>query len=453
MKQELDVAATDIEDALQRVLKSEELSGANRLKSLLEYICAEYLAGRGDLILGKTIGIDVYGREPSPEGDVESIVRVDASRLRRRLSDYYAGSGSDDLVIISVPKGGYVPKFEQKPGSTPPGLKGFIAKTKNSSLHLRTLALLALGVSSAAVLLAVFPRTENQAPILASEPARSEELVRLLELSPVAVQARDLAKDGKALVFPTTEPERVIMADAVFQEAIKLDPSYYGGYAGASHTAAIRAGLAKTPEDAAQHFARSRELADKAFVLQPDAAWSLSAMALNVFLKRDFDKALKMSERAVQLSNGDPYIYGFDMIIAFFAGDFERAVESASAKIHEGQLNVNFNWRTAQANALFHLGEYDRAVKLHEEGIARGEPPAEVNLAHVIASRQAAGDETAARLLVQAYSRTWPDSRLALMLPRLFQNEEHAHAVLSLMLEAGWENPLSAVGADNADEF
>lgn len=448
MKQESEVSAAAIDDALQRILKSEELSGAKRLKSLLEYVCSEYIAGRGDQILGKTIGIDVYGREPSAEGDVESIVRVDASRLRRRLSDYYAGSGSDDPLVVSIPKGGYVPKFEHRPGSPRPELKWLTAKTANIGSSHVALVLLVVLFASTSVYLAFFPRAEKQTPSLVTELPNSEELVRLVELSPIAAQARDLAKDGRRLVFPATEPGRVKMAHAVFEETMKIDPNYYGGYAGASHTTAILAGIAETQEDAARQLAQSREFAEKAFVLQPDAAWSLSAMAMNSFLYRNFDEALDMSARAVELSGDDPYIRGFDMIIAFFSGDFERALESSSARIHEGGQQVDFNWRTAQANAWFHLGEYDRAVKLYEEGISQGEPPAEVNLAHVIASKQAAGDTEGARMLAQAFSRTWPESRLAVVLPLLFKNKEHAQAVLSLMLEAGWVNPLSVESSD-----
>lgn len=43
----------------------------------------------------------------------ESVVRVDAGRLRRKLEEYYGDVGKGDEVRLSLPKGGYTPTFEQ----------------------------------------------------------------------------------------------------------------------------------------------------------------------------------------------------------------------------------------------------------------------------------------------------------------------------------------------------
>ncbi|MGR3662925.1 MAG: hypothetical protein ACU0CA_17350, partial [Paracoccaceae bacterium] len=60
-----------------------------------------------ELIRGKTIAMDVYGRHPTSSGKSENVVRVDAHRLRRSLKEYYTAEGKDDPVQIWVDSGGY----------------------------------------------------------------------------------------------------------------------------------------------------------------------------------------------------------------------------------------------------------------------------------------------------------------------------------------------------------
>jgi hypothetical protein len=40
---------------------------------------------------------------------IDAVVRVDATRLRAKLNDYYATEGSADSLRISIPKGTYMP--------------------------------------------------------------------------------------------------------------------------------------------------------------------------------------------------------------------------------------------------------------------------------------------------------------------------------------------------------
>ena len=58
------------------------------------------------------IGNAVYGRSPPYDPRIDSTVRVEARRLRRKLQEYYSLEGKRDPVAISVPTGAYVPIFE-----------------------------------------------------------------------------------------------------------------------------------------------------------------------------------------------------------------------------------------------------------------------------------------------------------------------------------------------------
>ena len=64
-----------------------------RQSDLLSYLVAESLAGRGERIKATSIAVDVFGRDASFDQQRDTIVRVEAGRLRRKLEEYYQGDG------------------------------------------------------------------------------------------------------------------------------------------------------------------------------------------------------------------------------------------------------------------------------------------------------------------------------------------------------------------------
>lgn len=96
---------------LQTVLRSDAFVRAPRLARLLSYLCEKLLAGQGAQLKEYTIGIDVFERGPAFDQDTDSIVRVEANRLRKRLAEYYAGEGASHALQIAIPVGRYVPEF------------------------------------------------------------------------------------------------------------------------------------------------------------------------------------------------------------------------------------------------------------------------------------------------------------------------------------------------------
>lgn len=103
--------------AVERVLQSPEFASATRLSSFLGHVVREALAGRGPALKGYAIAVDVFGRPADFDQSTDPIVRVEASRLRRALAQYYQGSGAADPVIIGLPRGGYVPVFQWREGT------------------------------------------------------------------------------------------------------------------------------------------------------------------------------------------------------------------------------------------------------------------------------------------------------------------------------------------------
>ncbi len=105
------IGRADIEEQLSRLLSSAQLAAAPRMQSLLKYLVKAALDGDGERLKGYAIGIDVFGRSDEFDPRIDSIVRVQAGRLRKLLQDYYEGDGSSDPVWITLPKGSYAPVF------------------------------------------------------------------------------------------------------------------------------------------------------------------------------------------------------------------------------------------------------------------------------------------------------------------------------------------------------
>jgi len=97
---------------LNRILSSPHFVDTSRMKRFLTYVVDETLAGRANLIKGYTLGIEVFDRPENFDPQADTIVRVQAGQLRRRLDLYYSTLGQSNPVRIVIPKGAYVPKFE-----------------------------------------------------------------------------------------------------------------------------------------------------------------------------------------------------------------------------------------------------------------------------------------------------------------------------------------------------
>jgi hypothetical protein len=108
------------EEHLRVILASKIFKRAPNLSTILSYICAEYFAGQIANIREYSIAVNALGRLPSFRPDEDSIVRVEVSRLRKRLQRYYALDAPDSAIQIRIADSGYIPQFVRKPGSKSP---------------------------------------------------------------------------------------------------------------------------------------------------------------------------------------------------------------------------------------------------------------------------------------------------------------------------------------------
>ena len=101
-----------VQQQLDRILASRQFVDTTRLARFLKYLVDQTLAGNDDALKGYSIGLDVFDKPDDFDPAIDTIVRVQASKLRSRLDLYYATEGSDDPLRILVPKGSYVPVFQ-----------------------------------------------------------------------------------------------------------------------------------------------------------------------------------------------------------------------------------------------------------------------------------------------------------------------------------------------------
>lgn len=99
---------------VEAILTSGMFQRAPLLENMFRYICDRHFQGRCDLIKEYTIAVEALGRPAEFDPKKDSIVRVEAHRLRKRLYQYYQGPGAAHCVRITIPNGQYAPTFIQQ---------------------------------------------------------------------------------------------------------------------------------------------------------------------------------------------------------------------------------------------------------------------------------------------------------------------------------------------------
>jgi adenylate cyclase len=125
-----DPADAEIRAALEKILGSAGFRNSERMRRFLRVAVERTLAGASDQLKEFSLGHDVFDRGQGYDPRTDSIVRVEARRLRKKLRTYYEGEGLLDKVVIELHPGKYVPSFSRGAVATAPeGEKGLDPKT------------------------------------------------------------------------------------------------------------------------------------------------------------------------------------------------------------------------------------------------------------------------------------------------------------------------------------
>src|SRR5450759_1789779 len=176
---------------LDRIIASATFAEAERGRKFLRFVVELALAGRVVEIKESVVAVEVLGRAASFDPRSDPIVRVEAGRLRSRLAAYYQSEGCSDAVVIDLPKGGYVPQFQERqpPEQTP-------IPTAQPT-HLPLLLMGAALCGSLATWVAL--RVHYEAPIL-----REPTLLSVLAPEGSSIVNSSISPDGRHLAITAT---------------------------------------------------------------------------------------------------------------------------------------------------------------------------------------------------------------------------------------------------------
>jgi Tol biopolymer transport system component len=132
---------------LDSILASAVFSRSPHLRRFLSFIVEQTLAGHGPRLKEAVLAHELYGKGTDFDAGNDPVVRVDARRLRDKLREFY--EGRSDPIVISLPKGSYVPVFEARsiPAAALPKTRRVTQLTR-TRIVLGGLALVLMGVTT-----------------------------------------------------------------------------------------------------------------------------------------------------------------------------------------------------------------------------------------------------------------------------------------------------------------
>lgn len=114
-----------IRTQLERVLASPEFAASQRKRRFLSYIVDQTLRGQSEHLCAYDIALHAFDRDLRFDPQTDPLVRIAARRVRDSLDHYYLTAGQRDPIKIVIPKGRYIPQFQQVPASV-------VAETKTT---------------------------------------------------------------------------------------------------------------------------------------------------------------------------------------------------------------------------------------------------------------------------------------------------------------------------------
>ena len=321
---------SEIDGQVARIAVSRTLHSSASLVRLLQFIVSETQAGRANELKEYTLGTEVLGRGAEFDPRVDTIVRVQARRLRAKLREYYEAEGKDDPVVIRLERGSYVPRFEARPVGPDPA----VAAASRLRRGWATVGLVALIAAVGGLLWFGVAR-----PTVASQAAANGHIAN--------PEAHALYLQAKAAYAKGTR-EGLSESVTLFQKATRADASYVPAYTGLAYAYLFQSSNFLPPSDAmpkARDAARAALALDQANI---EAHTALGQVAL--FYEWDLDAAQASARRAFALN---PY--------SSAAHELQSQILTARARFDEAQKEIE---RAQEADPLSVTLAYDAGWNL-----------------------------------------------------------------------------------------
>ena len=106
-----EISADMIRAQLDLLVRDEVFRSSKRSVAFLKYVVEQTLGGSADQIKERTIGVEVFGRDPTYDTNGDHIVRTAATELRKRLATYYVDEKHRSELRMGLVPGSYIPRF------------------------------------------------------------------------------------------------------------------------------------------------------------------------------------------------------------------------------------------------------------------------------------------------------------------------------------------------------
>jgi tetratricopeptide (TPR) repeat protein len=401
---------------VERMTASAVFRNSPQLASFLMFIVEAALRGKAERLKGYTIGVEVLRRDVSFDPQLDPIVRVEATRLRRAIERYYAGPGANDAINIGLPRGGYAPRIAWRTRAAPPAAPAPQPETLPPGNGLPTLRVAPFVVIGTPGRLAIDGDTLSGK---LSEAFSLFDLINVVAAAPSASGGRyDYRLDGTleyrdeivALRFRLVDKadETVIWSRSCefgagesasdIERKVTLELSaaiaqrfgviwshdrnrqFAPGVGDPRYRALIHAGEAFRLFDTAA-FARVRAELERLIALDPGFAPGFSYLAVVYALEyvhavgdpedvTALDRALKTARRGVELKPASAFGYHILFVVLFFRGENEAASAAAEKAIALNPYDISM--RADYGGRLIFAGQLDKGMKILGETVPFG---------------------------------------------------------------------------------
>jgi tetratricopeptide (TPR) repeat protein len=429
----LDVQAEDIRRQVDKIFASSAPIISPRLQELLTYIVEESLAGRAGRIKGLTIAKAIYSVDENFDSEANSIVRVEAGRLRRRLAEYYMTAGTDDPIIVDIPKGSYVPRFTQNPKTVAVSKSGQNQPwpaAPNKYFWLITFVLFI--IIGLALSWRYFVDPEGS--------STDNKSVDTLQVQAQQSEALVLFQQAFELMMPPEDGVRLSASKDLFERVIEIDSNFSGGYAGKSIALSFQVIFIKSkyPSD---DLAASLTMAKQSIEIEPENALGYAALSLTLALSGETDLALANVRRTLTIQPHDPRATTITSAALIISGNPQLAIDLLLGVI---QLNPN-NARTPYLNLLgiaqYVTGNYVGAMESFEKNLAQGGPKGPHMDVFQAATYSQLGKDFEALAIVEKLQRTSPDYPAKKWLKNFIKSDDEVLAIMDQLQLSGSSRP------------
>ncbi|WP_321473539.1 tetratricopeptide repeat protein [uncultured Paludibaculum sp.] len=368
-----------VESALSKIDRSKPFRQSERMRRFLRFVVERALDGDAEALKEYTVGMEVFDRPADFDPRIDSIVRVEARRLRRKLNEYYEREGQDDFVRITLQEGSYAPTIVSgQPLELPPPaapdpdaphiisgdayqllLEGRHFANRMTPAHLRRsiecyqraihldphFAAAYAAVAGSILQLSFFG---NISPSVVMTDA-GQVIYKALTLMP-ELDAAHLWRGflNAALQWNWDE------AEVDYQRALELNPSLVQA----------RLYYATTVMNPQGRFAEARAHLGAAALLDPASSMLSAATGMTEYFSGDFEAAMDHYRRAIELNPG---FHGVRRLLAYAllaSGQGEEALRAL--ELAEPVVEGDARLLAAQGYVLGRLGKYEQASMILE---------------------------------------------------------------------------------------